>query len=162
METTVMPANANMVSGPATQPSWATLHARDNTPAPITPVIIWAIAVHIVPLQEILSKIKRLNFPPKITKAQCKVPTACLFYGFKNNGGSLDAKRREELPVLLECCWDSLCESEELTSNAVSSFSASIESLIMILSFGGSRFVNSPFQISSYTTRNWSMNYLIN
>ena len=49
----VMPAKAIMSNGPAIQPSWATLHARDKTPAPITPVIICAIEVHRVPLQKV-------------------------------------------------------------------------------------------------------------
>ena len=48
----VMPAKAIMSNGPAIHPSWATLHARDKTPAPITPVIIYAIEVHKVPSQE--------------------------------------------------------------------------------------------------------------
>lgn len=42
-------AKTSIANGPATQPNWAVLHARDNTPAPITPVITCAIAVHIVP-----------------------------------------------------------------------------------------------------------------
>ena len=45
----VMPAKTIMSNGPAIHPSWATLHARDKTPAPITPVIIYAIEVHMVP-----------------------------------------------------------------------------------------------------------------
>ena len=48
----VMPAKAIMSNGPAIHPSWATLHARDKTPAPITPVIIYAIEVHTVPSQK--------------------------------------------------------------------------------------------------------------
>lgn len=44
-----MNANTITASGPATQPNCAILHARDNTPAPITPVIICATADHIVP-----------------------------------------------------------------------------------------------------------------
>lgn len=44
-----MAAKTTIATGPATHPSIAMLHASDNTPAPITPVIICAIAVHIVP-----------------------------------------------------------------------------------------------------------------
>lgn len=45
----VITANNTMDDGPAIHPSWAVLHASDNTPAPITPVITCAVAVHIVP-----------------------------------------------------------------------------------------------------------------
>lgn len=45
----VTEAKAIMHNGPAIQPSWAILHARDRTPAPITPVIMCANAVHMVP-----------------------------------------------------------------------------------------------------------------
>lgn len=38
-----------MAIGPAIHPSSAKLHAKDNTPDPITPVIICATAVHTVP-----------------------------------------------------------------------------------------------------------------
>lgn len=50
MEARVIPAKIRMAKGPATHPNWAVLHASDNTPAPITPVIMCAVAVHIVPL----------------------------------------------------------------------------------------------------------------
>lgn len=36
-------------AGPATQPNWAIAHASDNTPDPITAVIICALAVNKVP-----------------------------------------------------------------------------------------------------------------
>lgn len=38
-----------MAKGPAIHPNWAVLHANDRTPAPMTPVMIWAMHVHIVP-----------------------------------------------------------------------------------------------------------------
>lgn len=39
-----------MTAGPATHPSWATAQARERTPEPITAVMIWALAVHTVPV----------------------------------------------------------------------------------------------------------------
>ena len=47
-----MAAKTIISNGPAIHPNWATLHASDNTPAPITPVIICATAVHVVPSQQ--------------------------------------------------------------------------------------------------------------
>lgn len=38
-----------MTAGPATQPSWPMAHASDNTPDPITAVIMCALEVHTVP-----------------------------------------------------------------------------------------------------------------
>lgn len=42
-------AKQSIETGPPSQPNCATLHARDNTPDPITAVIIWAMHVQIVP-----------------------------------------------------------------------------------------------------------------
>lgn len=55
-----MSAKSIMDKGPAIQPSWAVLHARDKTPAPITPVIICAVAVHMVPSVQ-AKTIKKIN-----------------------------------------------------------------------------------------------------
>lgn len=38
-------------TGPAIQPNWAVAHAKDNTPEPITAVIIWALVVNTVPVK---------------------------------------------------------------------------------------------------------------
>jgi hypothetical protein len=38
-----------MTAGPATQPSWPMAHASDNTPDPITAVMMCALEVHTVP-----------------------------------------------------------------------------------------------------------------
>lgn len=48
-----MRAKTSMTEGPAIHPNWATLQARDKTPAPITAVIICAVAVHNVPVHSI-------------------------------------------------------------------------------------------------------------
>ena len=44
-----MKEKAMRTAGPATQPSCAIAHAKDNTPDPITAVMIWALAVTHVP-----------------------------------------------------------------------------------------------------------------
>lgn len=44
-----MAAKKTIVSGPPIHPSCAMLHAKDNTPDPITPVTMCATAVHTVP-----------------------------------------------------------------------------------------------------------------
>lgn len=51
VETTVTAAKRRIAGGPKSHPSWAKLHPSDSTPAPITPVIMCAIAVHIVPVR---------------------------------------------------------------------------------------------------------------
>lgn len=42
-------AKQSMDTGPAIQPSWAVLHARESTPEPMTAVMMCATQVHIVP-----------------------------------------------------------------------------------------------------------------
>lgn len=41
-----------MTAGPATQPSWPMAHASDNTPDPITAVMMCALAVHTEPKKQ--------------------------------------------------------------------------------------------------------------
>lgn len=45
----VVAANIRIQIGPAIHPNCATDHDNDNTPAPITPVIICAAALHTLP-----------------------------------------------------------------------------------------------------------------
>lgn len=45
----VVAAKSRITTGPAIHPNCATDHASDNTPAPITPVIICATALHTLP-----------------------------------------------------------------------------------------------------------------
>ena len=42
--------NSNITIGPAIHPSCAVAHANDSTPEPITAVIMWALAVHTLPV----------------------------------------------------------------------------------------------------------------
>lgn len=45
----VVAAKSRIHRGPAIHPNCATDHAKDSTPAPITPVIICATALHTLP-----------------------------------------------------------------------------------------------------------------
>lgn len=49
-----MKEKAKRTAGPATQPICAIAHASDNTPEPITAVMIWALAVIHVPSNTII------------------------------------------------------------------------------------------------------------
>lgn len=59
--------------GPAIQPNWATLHARERTPEPITAVIIWATAVQEVPAQEREEEIEILFLSPTKKKKKMAI-----------------------------------------------------------------------------------------
>jgi hypothetical protein len=48
----VVAAKSRIHRGPAIHPNCATDHAKDSTPAPITPVIICATALHTLPDKE--------------------------------------------------------------------------------------------------------------
>jgi len=47
-----MKEKAMRTAGPATQPNCAIAQAKDNTPDPITAVMMWALAVNHVPLSK--------------------------------------------------------------------------------------------------------------
>lgn len=66
----VTTAKSIIANGPAIHPNCAILHESDSTPAPITPVIICAPAVHIVPFFPIPEYTTTKNEPkPKLVLA---------------------------------------------------------------------------------------------